>query len=66
VPAGGVVRDDAARWQSVAEVEQVALALGCKLLGRAESELAGPSGNREIFVLAARVASQPEPAEPGL
>jgi 23S rRNA (cytidine1920-2'-O)/16S rRNA (cytidine1409-2'-O)-methyltransferase len=54
VPQGGVVTDDAARWQSVTDVEQVAHALGCTTLGRAESEVPGPSGNREIFLLLER------------
>lgn len=51
VGPGGVVRDDEVRWQAVAEVERVAEVLGLQVLGRAESEVAGPAGNREIFLL---------------
>ncbi len=63
VPHGGVVTDDAARWKSVADVEQVAQALGCRTLGRAESEVPGPSGNREIFLLLERPAEVGRPPE---
>lgn len=51
VPDGGVVRDDAARWRAVAEVEAAAVLLGCNQIGRCESAVPGPAGNREIFVL---------------
>ena len=54
VPRGGVVPNDAARWQSAADVERVAQALGCRTLAWAESESPGPSGNREIFLLLER------------
>jgi len=61
VEPGGVVRDDAVRWQTVAQVEALAEVLGCRVLGRAESKVHGPSGNREIFVLLQR--TQPAIAE---
>ena len=57
VEPGGVVRDDTVRWQTVAQVETLAEALGCRVLGRAESQLHGPMGNREIFVLLQRTES---------
>ena len=46
--------------------EEICAALGCKLAGRAESEVAGPSGNREIFVLAVKAAGRGVPADPWL
>ena len=65
VGPGGVVRDDAVRWQTVAQVEAMAQVLGCAVLGRAESELSGPSGNLEIFVLLQRSAAPaPDTADP--
>lgn len=54
VPEGGVVRDDAARWQAVKSVQETARDLGLKLLATAESELSGPMGNREVFLLLER------------
>jgi 23S rRNA (cytidine1920-2'-O)/16S rRNA (cytidine1409-2'-O)-methyltransferase len=50
VGKGGVVRDDALRRQAVAEVREAAQALGLDALGEAESRLAGPKGNREVFL----------------
>ena len=50
VGKGGVVRDDALRESAVADVIAAAEALGHALAGRADSRLAGPRGNREIFV----------------
>jgi 23S rRNA (cytidine1920-2'-O)/16S rRNA (cytidine1409-2'-O)-methyltransferase len=47
---GGVVRDDALRAQAVREVREAAQALGLEALGEAESRLAGPKGNREVFL----------------
>jgi 23S rRNA (cytidine1920-2'-O)/16S rRNA (cytidine1409-2'-O)-methyltransferase len=54
VPAGGVVADDGARWQAVKSVQDSARDLGLKLLATAESELSGPMGNREVFLLLER------------
>ena len=57
VGKGGVVRDDADRLAAVDHVRQTAEDLGLVALGTAESRLAGPSGNREIFLhLRARVS----------
>jgi 23S rRNA (cytidine1920-2'-O)/16S rRNA (cytidine1409-2'-O)-methyltransferase len=50
VGKGGVVRDEALRAQAVAEVREAAEALGLAVLGEAESRLAGPKGNREVFL----------------
>jgi len=50
VGKGGVVRDDALREGAVDGVVKSACALGRRELGRVESHLAGPKGNREIFV----------------
>ncbi len=50
VGKGGVVRDDALRAEAVAAVVACAEALGLREAGRAESRLAGPKGNREVFV----------------
>jgi 23S rRNA (cytidine1920-2'-O)/16S rRNA (cytidine1409-2'-O)-methyltransferase len=50
VGKGGVVRDDALREQAVEKVRDAALLLGLREAGRAESRLAGPKGNREVFL----------------
>jgi len=47
---GGVVRDDALREGAADRVAKAACALGRREMGRAESRLPGPKGNREIFV----------------
>jgi len=58
VGKGGVVRDDADRLAAVDHVRQTAEDLGLVALGTAESRLAGPSGNREIFLhLRARISA---------
>jgi 23S rRNA (cytidine1920-2'-O)/16S rRNA (cytidine1409-2'-O)-methyltransferase len=61
VGKGGVVRDDGLRAAAVASVRSAAEALGYRFLGQAESCLAGPKGNREIFLRLGR-----PPADPGL
>lgn len=58
VGKGGVVRDDKLREQAVAKVRSEAERLGLRALGQAESRLAGPKGNREIFLWL--VAADPE------
>jgi len=50
VGRGGVVRDDALRREAVDAVATAAAALGYAERGRAESRLAGPKGNREVFL----------------
>ena len=50
VGKGGVVRDPAARAQAVLEIRQCAESLGYVVAGEAESVLAGPKGNREVFL----------------
>ncbi len=51
VGKGGVVRDPAKRAEAVAAVAARARALGLVVVGEAESPLAGPKGNREVFLL---------------
>jgi len=51
VGKGGVVRDDAQRRAAVDGVVAGAAQLGYRERGRATSRLAGPKGNREVFVL---------------
>lgn len=51
VGKGGVVRDDALRAEAVESVRRVAETLGWREVGRADSQVAGPKGNREIFLL---------------
>lgn len=50
VGKGGVVRDDALREEALQSVAHCAEALGYRVAGRADSQLAGPKGNREIFL----------------
>ena len=50
VGKGGVVRDDGLRKAAADRVVSSACALGRRELGRVNSRLAGPKGNREIFV----------------
>lgn len=64
VGKGGVVRDDAARAEAADGIVAAARALGYALLGRADSRLAGPKGNREIF-LWLRPASADPASGPG-
>jgi 23S rRNA (cytidine1920-2'-O)/16S rRNA (cytidine1409-2'-O)-methyltransferase len=51
VGKGGVVRDDALREGAARSVAGAAARLGYELAGQADSRLAGPKGNREIFLL---------------
>lgn len=50
VGKGGVVRDDALRMRAVERVVSAAASLGLVEGGRCESPIAGPAGNREVFV----------------
>ncbi len=50
VGKGGVVRDEALRRAAVERVREAAEALGWRERGRADSRLAGPKGNREVFL----------------
>ncbi len=50
VGKGGVVRDEAERIAAVERVAAAAASLGWVERGRAECRLAGPKGNREIFL----------------
>ena len=51
VGKGGVVRDDALRSEAVDAVTASAAPLGFQERARVDSRLAGPKGNREIFLL---------------
>jgi 23S rRNA (cytidine1920-2'-O)/16S rRNA (cytidine1409-2'-O)-methyltransferase len=50
VGKGGVVRDEADRAAAAERVRATAVALGWTLRARADSQLPGPKGNREIFL----------------
>jgi 23S rRNA (cytidine1920-2'-O)/16S rRNA (cytidine1409-2'-O)-methyltransferase len=50
VGRGGVVRDDGLRRAAVDRVAGIAAGLGYTEVGRAESRLPGPRGNREVFL----------------
>jgi 23S rRNA (cytidine1920-2'-O)/16S rRNA (cytidine1409-2'-O)-methyltransferase len=62
VGKGGVVRDDALRHAAVESVRAAAEELGWRETGRVDSRLAGPKGNREIFLLLERVSLTSQPA----
>jgi 23S rRNA (cytidine1920-2'-O)/16S rRNA (cytidine1409-2'-O)-methyltransferase len=61
----GVVRDPEQRARAVREVREAAEALGLETLGESESVLAGPKGNREVFLLFRRpVCASENPGRP--
>lgn len=51
VGRGGVVRKDSLRADAVRQVAECAEALGYRIDGQVDSRVAGPKGNREIFLL---------------
>lgn len=55
VGKGGVVRDDALREGAVDKIRDAALALGYREVRRVDSRVAGPKGNREVFLQLERV-----------
>ena len=57
VGRGGVVRDDALRAEAADAVAREAEPLGFVEVGRCDSRVAGPRGNREIFVRLLRRSS---------
>ena len=61
VGKGGVVRDDVLRIAAADDVAAAAALLGYVEVGRCDARLAGPKGNREIFVRLAP-AGAPTPA----
>jgi 23S rRNA (cytidine1920-2'-O)/16S rRNA (cytidine1409-2'-O)-methyltransferase len=61
VGKGGVVREELLRTKAVEDVCAFARELGYRELGRAESRLAGPKGNREVFVHLASEGPEPGP-----
>lgn len=62
LPAGGVVRDPAARTEAVATVAEAARASGWGTLGVTASPLPGPAGNVEYFLWLRRGAPELEHA----
>ncbi len=54
VGKGGVVRDDGLRQEAADGIQAFAEGLGYRQIGRSESRVAGPKGNREIFLWLAR------------
>ena len=50
----GVVRDPEQRARAVREVREAGQGLGLEPLGETDSALAGPKGNREVFLLFSR------------
>lgn len=50
VGKGGVVRDDALRQEAADNVIACGKEFGFELAGQADSHIAGPKGNREIFI----------------
>jgi len=65
VGKGGVVRDDAVRLEAVERVAGFARERGWRELGRAASRLAGPKGNREVFLHLRPADATPEVSGPG-
>jgi 23S rRNA (cytidine1920-2'-O)/16S rRNA (cytidine1409-2'-O)-methyltransferase len=59
VGKGGVVRDDRLRDEAVRQVAACAEGLGYQVAGRVDSRLAGPKGNREIFLHLLPAADDP-------
>ena len=56
VGKGGVVRDPTVRAAAVARIRDEAQTLGLTVRGESDSVLAGPKGNREVFLWLARPA----------
>jgi Predicted rRNA methylase len=50
VGKGGVVRDDALRHEAIDGIAAFARETGYEVLGKAESRVPGPKGNREVFL----------------
>jgi len=62
VGKGGVVRDDALRAEAARSVADCARGLGYHVQGQVDSRLAGPKGNREIFLHLKPGSVDPAPA----
>jgi len=50
VGKGGVVKDPLLHQQVIEDIEQLAVELGCRVLGVDESPILGPKGNREFLI----------------
>jgi 23S rRNA (cytidine1920-2'-O)/16S rRNA (cytidine1409-2'-O)-methyltransferase len=64
VGAGGVVRDEAERATAVQRFLAAAASSGLQLESQADSEVAGPAGNREVFVLLRVAQREPVAVRP--
>lgn len=56
VEKGGVVKDEAVRQEVFTRLKGYVQALGLQLLGSVDSQIPGPSGNREALLLARKTA----------
>lgn len=54
VGKGGVVKDPKLHQHVIASIEQLAVELGCRVLGIDESPILGPKGNREFLIYLAK------------
>jgi 23S rRNA (cytidine1920-2'-O)/16S rRNA (cytidine1409-2'-O)-methyltransferase len=61
----GVVREDALRTRAADEVARCAVALGWAEVGRVDSSLAGPKGNRELFLYLKAPTQKPDSGDGG-
>jgi len=50
VGKGGVVKDERQHEKVLADIQQLAVDLGCRVLGVVESPILGPKGNREFLI----------------
>jgi 23S rRNA (cytidine1920-2'-O)/16S rRNA (cytidine1409-2'-O)-methyltransferase len=50
VGKGGVVKDPQQHQQVIENIQQLAVTLGCRVLGVEESPILGPKGNREFLI----------------
>lgn len=50
VGKGGVVKDEKQHEKVLADIQQLAVELGCRVLGVVESPILGPKGNREFLI----------------
>lgn len=57
----GVIRDEDVRMAAVAKVREALAESGFEIIAEADSELTGPKGNRERFVLARLIPEDSEP-----
>ncbi len=58
VGKGGVVKDPRQHQQVIENTEQLAVDLGCTVLGVDESPILGPKGNREFLIYLRKGAAE--------